>query len=356
MSLGGMIGDPGDGGATARAAAGAADSGRGIVVGILGPTGVGKTAVAVAVARRLGTAIISCDSMQVYNGFPVLTNQPMVEEMAEVRHELVGKIDPTSDCSAALYASLARPLIEAELAQHGAALVVGGTGLYMRAALAPLAVSPEPDPALRAELEARAAAEGPAALHQELTRLDPAAAAAIDPRNVRRVVRALEVVRRTGVAWSGREDLWLPRYFHRTLLVGLVLDRAVLYRRIDERARRIVEGGAVEEVRQWRERLGPGTASVATAFRGPEPGSPVGIRAAIGFREIERYLDGQQSLEETIAQVAASTRRYARRQLTWLRKLSDLVIIDVQDRAPEDVARDILELMSSTEHVKEPHR
>jgi tRNA dimethylallyltransferase len=135
--------------------------------------------------------------------------------------------------------------------------------------------------------------------------------------------------------------------------VGLVLGRAELYRLIDERARRIVEGGAVEEVRKGREYLAREGATEPTSL--PGPSSRCGIRAAIGFDEIARFLDGLQTMDETIAQVAAGTRRYARRQLTWLRKLSDLVIIDVQDRGPEDVADEILTLMSSREHVKEPY-
>lgn len=314
---------------------------RGMVVGILGPTGVGKTAVATALARRLGAAVISCDSMQVYRGFPVLTNQPTEAERHGVRHELVGFVDPSTDFSAAEYAALARPAIEKEMERCGVALVVGGTGLYMRAAVAPLAVSPAADRRLRDELESRAAAEGPAALHAELAHLDPAAAEAIDPRNVRRVVRALEVVMRTGTAWSGRGDLWRPRYYHHTLLVGLTGERRELYRRIDARARLIVEGGALEEVRRDRDRR-------------PPAATPTGIATAIGYGEIARHLEGTQSLEETVAQIAAATRRYARRQLTWLRKMSDLVIIDVQDRGPDDVASSIVALMSSGDHVSKP--
>jgi tRNA dimethylallyltransferase len=321
----------------------------GLVIGILGPTGVGKTAIATGLARRLGTGVISCDSMQVYRGFPVLTNQPTPEELDGVTHELVGIVEPAAEFSAAEYACLARPLIDEDLARHGTALVVGGTGLYMRAALAPLAVSPAADLELRRALEARAAAEWPAALHRELADRDPAAAAVIDPRNQRRVIRALEVVILTGSAWSGRQDLWEPRYFHRTLLTALVLDRKDLYERIDARARQIVEGGAVEEVRRFREgrgRSGAGESGITAARSG--------IATAIGFAEIERYLDGLQTLDETVEQIAAATRHYARRQLTWLRKLSDLVIIDVHDRSAADLVEEILALVSSGHHVKEP--
>jgi tRNA dimethylallyltransferase len=317
----------------------------GLVIGVLGPTGAGKTAIATGLALRLGTRVISCDSMQVYQGFPVLTNQPTQEERNGVAHELVDIVEPTAEFSLAEYASLAKLLIDEDLSRNETALVVGGTGLYMRAALAPLAVSPAADPALRHSLEARAAAEGPAALHRELAERDPVAAVAIDPRNQRRVLRALEVVIRTGSTWSGREDLWRPRYFHHTLLTALTLDRKELCGRIDSRARQIVEGGAVEEVRRFLE-----AGSCDSCGRSAR----AGIATAIGFAEIERYLDGLQTLNETVEQIAAATRRYARRQVTWLRKLTDLVIIDVHDREPGDVVEEILALVSSGEHIKEP--
>jgi tRNA dimethylallyltransferase len=338
----------GDGGDGSAARADQACGRKGVVIGLLGPTGVGKTNVAVEIALRLGIGIISCDSMQVYSGFPVLTNQPAAKDLDKVRHELIGIIDPGRSFSAAEYAELARPLIKADLAERGVALVVGGTGLYMRGALAPLAVAPAANLELRRQLESRAEVEGAAVLHSELAQRDPAAAQAIDPRNVRRVIRALEVINRTGSAWSGRNDLWRPRYFHRTLLIGLSIEREELYRRIDTRARLIVEGEGLEEVRRYR------LAKSAAQAAGSPAACPIGIEAAIGYAEIGRCLDGLQSLEETVDQVATATRRYARRQLTWLRKLDDLVRIDVQATNPAEVAQTILELVTTGEHVKEP--
>lgn len=317
----------------------------GTVFGLLGPTGVGKTRVAVELARLLGTKVISCDSMQIYRGFPVLTNQPTAEESAEVVHELVGIVDPGRGFSAAEYAELARPLIEEDLEASGYALVAGGTGLYMRAALAPLAVAPAADPALRRRLEERAGAEGACALHAELARLDPAAAASIDPRNVRRVIRALEAVMLSGAEWSGRDDLWSPRYYHPTVVVGLVLERGELYRRIDERAARIVDGGAVDEVRRFREERGVEAA---------KPGG-AGIRSAIGYREIWAHLEGGLTREQTIEQIAAATRKYARRQLTWLRKLEGAVMIDVGGREAPDVAQEISRLCPAERRDEENH-
>ncbi len=243
----------GPGRAARRSGGQGVDLGRGpVVYAVVGPTGVGKTAVAVELARLLGASVISCDSMQIYRGFAVLTNQPCGDEGLAVRHELVGFIDPGSAFSAVEYAGLARPLVEKDLASVGAAVVAGGTGLYMRAALAPLAVAAAADPGVRQTLEERAAAEGGGALHDELARLDPVAARSIDPRNVRRVVRALETVATGGTVWSGRDDLWSPRYYHRTLVVGLTLDREELHRRINARSQCIFDGGAVDEVRRYR--------------------------------------------------------------------------------------------------------
>ncbi len=305
----------------------------GMVIGILGPTAVGKTAVAAAVGRALGVRVVSCDSMQVYRGFPVLTNQAPPDEPGGVEHALVAFVDPLQGFSAAEYAEHARPLITADAQTKGVAVVAGGTGLYLRAAVAPLAVAPS-DPQVRAALEARAAADGAAGLYEELSRLDPAAAQTVDARNARRVVRALEAVLVGQSHWSGRNDLWAPLYYRPTLIVGLTRERAQLSMRIGCRAGRMIAGGAVDEVCRFREEYG----------RDPtEPGGP-GIRSAIGYREICAYLDGELTREAAAEQMAAATRRYARRQLTWLRKLRDAVIIDVQDRDPEEIAREILGL------------
>ncbi len=229
---------------------------RPLVVAVFGPTGVGKTAVGLVVAQTLGTRIISCDSLQMYRGLPVLTNQPSVSELAAVRHEMVGVAEPQEEWSAARYARAVEPLIEADIGATGVALLVGGTGLYLRAALAPLAAAPPADPELRRELERRAEAEGPEALHRELAAADAEAAAGIHPHNLRRVVRALEVVetaRRTGrlqPRWSGRTDLWHPRYRWPTLVFGLSMDRTELHQRINRRTEEMLRGGAVEEVRR----------------------------------------------------------------------------------------------------------
>jgi len=323
----------------------------------MGPTGVGKTAVAMALAVRLGVRVISCDSMQVYQGFRVLTNQPTAAEIQAVPHELVGFVEPTRTFSAGEYVAVAHPLVEEDVSAHGVALVSGGTGLYMRALLAPLEMAPRGDQAIRRRLETRLAEEGLQALCDELRRCDPAAAEAVDELNPRRVLRALEAIEATGRSWSGRDDLWHPAYYRPTLIVALALDREQLYRRIDARAEEIVTGGGVDEVRRFleeRERASSPHPDGESA--GPKVGGDAGIYCAIGFREIARYLSGEQSREQTVSQVAAATRRYARRQSTWLRKLRDAVIIDVRDRKAEEVAARIYALVQSGEQTREPRR
>mgnify|MGYP000897191931 CR=1 FL=1 len=310
-----------------------------MVVGVLGPTGVGKTAVGVELAAMLGTRVISCDSLQIYRGLPILTNQPSGAERCGVRHEMVGIAEPLEEWSAAQYARAVRPLIEQDLETGGAALLVGGTGLYMRAAVAPLAAPPPAPRVLQQELEARAAIEGPAALHAELSRLDPAAAAAIDPRNVRRLVRALAVVKTSvsvegdEVRWSGRSDLWDPIYYHHTMLVGLTLPRTELYARINLRTQHMLQQGAVAEVAAILEQHGRTEEGRRALERG--------IGKAIGFRLLAAHLEGEMSLEEVEEKLSAATRAYARRQLTWMRKMPGVVIMDVSGREPGDVAAEI---------------
>ena len=163
------------------------------------------------------------------------------------------------------------------------------------------------------------------------------AASRIHPRNVRRVVRALEVAIAVGPgAWSGRDDLWRPAYRHPTVIVGLSMERSLLYERIDARARQMVAGGAVDEVRADRARRSPLPGAEAGARAGR------GVRKAIGYAEISAYLDGDATREQTVDRLAAATRRYARRQLTWMRKVPDAVIIDASSRTTADIAADVL--------------
>ena len=282
--------------------------------------------------------------MQVYAGFPVLTNQPAEFRGRPELHDLVGVVDPGRPMSAAEYAAMARPLVESEWASAGRRWWSGAAGSTCVRRLRPWRPPAPGDAERRGRLEERARDEGPEALHAELARLDPDAAAAIDHRNVRRVIRALEGLQSGGGRWSGRDDLWEPDYYHPTLDRRAV-DGAERAREADPRAHREdARHGAVEEVRRFR------------AERGEEdarPGGP-GICSAIGYGEIWRYLDGEQGRAETVEQIAAATRRYARRQITWLRKVRDAVMIEVKGQDTGEIAREIAALADDVADAKEP--
>jgi tRNA dimethylallyltransferase len=212
------------------------------------------------------------------------------------------------------------------------------------------------DPERRAALEHIAAAEGPDRLHDRLAAADPETARRIHPHNVRRVVRALEIIEAEGAAaLSERSDLWRPQYRHPTLQIVLTADRPGLYERIELRAREMVRSGAVEEVRLHRELWSQSNRSAAAesatlAVQAPEgqaptgrPPTPRGVERAIGYQELAAYLDGETSLEEATAALAAATRRYARRQATWVRKLDGAVIIDTSGREAREVSAEVLQ-------------
>ncbi len=313
---------------------------QGRVIALVGPTGAGKTAVGVELAGLLGVRIMACDSMQVYRRFPVLTNQPWRAAERPDLHELVGSVDPQQSMSVGEYAALARPLVESSVAESGTALLVGGSGLYMRAALAPLALRGPAEPGLRGRLEERARTHGPEALYQELSQLDPEAASAIDPRNVRRVVRAIETVLTGEGTWSGRTDLWDPVYDRPTLVVALVMDSGVLAERIEVRTGAMLREGAVEEVDVFRRDWGE---------EATRPGLP-GICSAIGYREIADYLSGTVDSSQTVERMAGATRRYARRQSTWLRKVKGAVMIDATSEKPAQLAHKIVGLAEGVRH------
>ena len=292
------------------------------VVAIFGPTGVGKTAVAIALAERLRAAgedplAISADALQLYRGLEVLTGAADAAERAALEHRLQGIAAVTETFSAGRYARLAHAEVDAAIAAGRRPLVVGGTGLYLRAALADLDLRPPPDPAVRDRWTAALAARGPADLHAELARRAPAAAAQVPATDPHRLVRALELLD-AGEAppqRPGGSQLWTAETRHPTLLAALVMDREALYARIDARVEAMVAAGAVDEVR-----------------RADAAGASQTARAALGFAQL---------LEGDVAGMKAATRRYAKRQLTWLRKLPGVLRIDVTGRAPEDVAAQV---------------
>jgi tRNA dimethylallyltransferase len=299
----------------------------------MGATALGKTAVAVELASRLEAEIVVADSMQVYAGLPLITNQPTAAEARRVRHHLVGFVDPSEEYSVAAYAAAAQEVIDA-LRDAGTPVVVeGGSGLYVRAALGGLAFGPAPSPELRRELEDRLAAEGVAALHAALARRDPEAAARVDAANPRRVLRALETSLARPIPSPDAQHgaLWASaaRYSYRQFTLDD--ERDELRRRIDGRVLAMIAAGAVEEVR-------------AVLLRG-EPSRTVA--QAIGVRELSDHLAGRCSLDDAVAAMQSRTRRLVRRQLTWMRKLPDAARITVSGRPPAAVADQIAVALAS---------
>ena len=292
------------------------------VVAIFGPTASGKTAVAERVADVLGGEVISADSMQVYRGLPVLTNQPGRPT------RLVGIWPLDHDGSVGAYQRLAHAAIDELLAAGRTPVLAGGTGLYLRAALAELDLPPAPEPGVRERWEAFYEARGADSAHAELAARHPAAAAAVHPNDRRRVVRALELAA-AGRSLSPPEDrLWGGATRYSTVLVGLDVPKDVLERRVVARTRAMFERGVEEEVRR------------ALA----EPISPT-VRQVLGLREV-----AELGREAAIEAIVVRTLRYAAYQRKWMRRLPGLVSV-AADREPDEVAADILEVARARQQV-----
>ena len=289
------------------------------LVALFGPTGVGKTDVAVALAERLrqegeDPVAVSADALQLYAGLEILTGAATAAQRSRLEHRLLGTLPLSARATAGDYARRAHAEIDALIAAGRRPIVVGGTGLYLRAALADLALRPPPEPAVRARYEKRLAAEGALMLHAELAERDPRAAAPIAPADAQRVIRALELLD-VGAAPPAGEQLWTAATRHPTLLVALDMEREALYRLLNARVDRMVREGAVGEIR-----------------RADAAGASPSARQALGFEEL---------LRGDIEAMQRRTRRYAKRQLTWLRKLPEALRLDVTGRDPADVAAEI---------------
>ena len=289
------------------------------IVAIFGPTGVGKTAVAIALADCLRAdgedpVAVSADALQVYRGLETLTGAAAPAEQERLEHRLLSFLPVDAPFSAGRYAQLAHREIDALLAAGRRPIVVGGTGLYLRAALAELDLRPPVPAAVRERRRADLEARGPQAMHAELAARDPPTAAAVSPTDAQRIVRALELLD-AGLRPPAGDQLWTAETRHPTLLAGLTMERAALAARIDARVEEMLAAGAAGEVR-----------------RADAAGAAASARKALGFREL---------LAGDVEAMRRSTRRYARRQLTWMRKLPGVLLLDVTDRAPEQVAAEL---------------
>jgi len=276
---------------------------RSIVV-IAGPTGSGKSALAVELAVRLGGEIVGADSQQLYRALDVGTAKPTAAERAAAPHHLVDVAEPGEGMDAARYVALADAAIEAIDGRGALPIVVGGTGLYLRALLHGVVDAPGRDPALRARLEAEAAALGRPALHARLAAVDPAAAARILPNDLVRIVRALEIAAggRTQSALHAEHAFKPDRY--RALFLALDPPRPALHARLDARVEAMFAGGILDEARALLARLG----------------SPLPPKLPIGYAEAAAVVEGTLPLAEAVRQVQVAHRRYAKRQVIWLRR------------------------------------
>ncbi len=276
-----------------------------LVVAIVGPTGSGKTALSLALAERFGGEIVNCDSVAVYREFEIGTAKPSLQERARAPHHLLDIVGPAEVFTAGDYTRLARKLLSEIAGRSRLPIVVGGTGLYLRALFEGLFAGPQRSEELRARLRLRAQKKGSPYLHRILQRLDPAAAGSIHPNDAPKLIRAIEVClaarARMSELWQkGREPL---RGF-RILRLGLDPDRNALYSRINERARRMFDAGLVEETRRLLERYG---AAARPLF-------------SHGYRQAVQLLRGETDSKLALWAAQQSHRNYAKRQMTWFRR------------------------------------
>jgi len=272
---------------------------------ISGPTGIGKTEVAISLAEPLGGEIVSADAMQVYRYMDIGTAKPSKEQRTRVRHHLIDVVDPDEPFSAATFKAMADRVI-LHLHEKGVPVfVVGGTGLYIKALTRGLFEVPEEDEAVRERLRAEAHSIGPEALHHRLQDLDPAGAARIHPKDTYRVIRAIEVLELTGKSISEYHDTHdFSDNPYRVLKFGLFMEREILYDRIDERADHMLVSGFLEEVQGLLDQgYGPGLKPMQS----------------IGYRHMAAYLQGNVDWDETVRLFKRDTRQYAKRQFTWFK-------------------------------------
>jgi tRNA dimethylallyltransferase len=304
---------------------------------LIGCTASGKSRVGMELARRLGGEIVSIDSMKIYRRMDIGTAKPSAEVRREIPHHLIDIVEPSESFSLGRYVELADRAIRDIVARGRVVLAVGGTMLYVRGLTAGVFEGPSADRAFRAGLRARAIALGTAELHAELARVDPQTASRIHPNDLRRIERALEVYTLTGKPISQLQTQWdAERSPYDCRIVALRWPREQASRRINARVRRMIETGLIEEVRGLLD-------------------EPVGISdqasQAVGYAEIIAHLRGELPLEDAIERIKINTRRLAKHQRTWMRRMHDVRWIDVAEGdAPESVADRVAEAWGRNEH------
>ena len=295
-----------------------------LLVTIVGPTGIGKSQLALHLAQTFNGEIVSADSRQIYRHMNIGTAKPTPQELALVPHHLIDIVNPDEAFSLSQYQKLAYEAIEAIQHRNRLPLLVGGSGLYVWSVLEGREIPKvPPDPVLRQSLEKEAIESGKDSLYQQLVKVDPAAAQKIDPRNVRRTIRALEVYRATKIPFSQLQCKRAPLFD--ILIIGLTTDRAELYRRIDSRVDEMIKQGLVAEVKKL----------MAMGYDYSLP-----AMSGIGYRQIGMFLRGELTLEAAIQQIKTESHRFARHQYAWFRLKDDRIRwFDIRDKIePEIVA------------------
>ena len=277
------------------------------IITIAGPTASGKTALSIQLAKELGGEIVSCDSMQVYKDMDIGTAKPTLEEQEGIPHHMLSVAEPWEDFSVSRYCAMADPIVEDILRRGKSPIIVGGTGLYMDALIRGNAFAPCPSTGRREELEALVASQGIEAVIEKLQKVDPESAARLHPSDQKRIIRAMEVYLETGMTITehNRKTQEIPPKYQPIRFALTDRQRQTLYDRIDRRVDAMVEAGLMEEIQGL---LARGIPEKCTAMQ------------AIGYKEFVAALHGECSMDEAARQVKQSSRRYAKRQLTWFRR------------------------------------
>ena len=281
------------------------------IVVLCGPTAIGKTTTAISICQALSGEIVNADSMQIYRYMNIGTAKPTPEEQKRVPHHLVDIADPDEDFDAAKFAAKAHDVIKLLSRRHIIPVVVGGTGLYIKALIHGLFEMMPSDPEIRKKLKAQAGKFGPGYLYNQLKEIDPKTSLRLNPNDMNRIIRAIEVFQISGKPIScHQKQHGFGDDHYQALKIGLIMDREALYRRIDLRVDAMLEEGLVDEVKGLLER-----------------GYPKGLKTmqSIGYRHMIRFLKGQTDWRETVRTLKRDTRRYAKRQLTWFNKDKDII-------------------------------
>ncbi|MBI5187677.1 MAG: tRNA (adenosine(37)-N6)-dimethylallyltransferase MiaA [Nitrospirae bacterium] len=297
------------------------------VIILLGPTGVGKSVVSILLAKSLNTEIISADSMQIYRYMDIGTAKPSKEERAIVKHHMIDIIDPSEAYSTGKYIRAVVPIIEELHRDRKIPIVVGGTGLYIKAMTRGIFSGPSADWSLREELLLMEEEEK-GSLYNYLKEFDPEAAEKITPNDTRRIIRALEVCLKSDTSMSEIQKKLTTPFPYEFIKIGLLRDRKELYRMIEQRVDKMVEEGLIDEVKKLTETL----KDAETRRHGdihPFTASYFPAMQAIGYKEIAMYLNGEITLAEAIRLIKRGTKRYAKRQFTWFKKEEGIHWIDI---------------------------